>query len=87
LSENLTGRGEVKKLDPATLRTGRHRIRTVHWKSKLDPITYFHNYDRCSGTRKYYITIKELAHSYTIIFVSAGAFGTGIGQFLRYLGS
>jgi hypothetical protein len=87
LSENLTGRGETEKLDPALSWVGRHRLRTVHRKSKLDPITYIYSYDGRTGTREYYITYQELAYSYSIILISATAFGTGIGQFLRYFWS
>lgn len=81
-----SNRKQDKKLDSNGGGPGRHRLGTVHWQSKLDIIAYLHSYDGCSRTRTNYISYKELTHSYSIILVSAVAFGTGLGQLLRFLG-
>jgi hypothetical protein len=49
----------------------------------LDPITYLHVDDRLSYGGYNFITAKELAHSYILIFLSAGGCGIGLGQALE----
>ena len=73
---------QAKELDIVDSRSPRHRIPAVHWTSKLGSITYLQFNDGKSYGSEYYITVEELAHALTIIFVSAGGFGIGIGQLL-----
>jgi hypothetical protein len=85
LREYRRGRHEVKKLDTIIRRISRYGISAIHRSGKLAPVTYIRVYDRRSGASTYYITPKEFAHNVAIIFISAGAFGLGIGQCISEL--
>lgn len=60
-------------------------LSAVHRKSKLAFITYLQFDDGGAGTGQYYISDKEFTHRIAIICVSAGGFGTGIGEIVAKL--
>lgn len=63
--------------------SGGNRISTVHERNKLDSTTYFYTYDRGAWRSRVDFDIKELIHSSTIIIVSVGGFGIGVGLILE----
>lgn len=75
-------RRQEEKLDSIYLRTVRYWLSAIYEQCKLDPVTYLHVNDRLAYGGYNYITDKELAHSLTLILLSAGGAGIGIGQLL-----
>jgi hypothetical protein len=80
LREEKEGRRGVKKLGPAYRWYNWHRLSTVHSTSKLDSISSVHSDVKYSWSSPTYLTHKEFTNRLAIIFISAGAFGIGIGQ-------
>ena len=78
-------RHKVKKLDIASSWFNRNRLPAIYRRPELDFVNYLHVNDGCTGSRQSYISDKELAHCIAIIFISAGAFGAGIGQIVLIL--
>lgn len=76
------GRHQAPKLGITYRRTYRNWISAIHRASKLDSITYIQFHDRGAWSSEYYITTKELTHSFAVILVSAGAFGIGLGELI-----
>jgi hypothetical protein len=73
-------RHQDKKLDSPNRWFSWNRLSTIHWRSKLDFVTYIHINDWRTGRRYNYLTYKEFTHSVTVAVISAGLFGIGIGQ-------
>lgn len=84
LRENKRRRQD-KKLDSTFRRTSRNWISTVYRRGKLAPVAYIHFHDRRTGSYQCYITYQEFTHSITISFISAAAFGIGLGQLITGL--
>lgn len=82
MSGNKEGRQrrQTKKLGIAYFWTGRHRLPTVHWTSKLAFTPYIYFDGRCPRSGIHYISYKKFTHYLAIIFTSAGLFGIGIGE-------
>jgi hypothetical protein len=81
LSENKRGR-KVKKLDSISSWFSRHWLSAMDRRSKLDFTSYIYYYDGRSWRYDTFITYQEFAHRVTIVFISAGIFGAGVGQLL-----
>jgi hypothetical protein len=79
LREKGTGQS-VKKLDFTLRGISRYCLSAVYWTDKYSAITYFYSDVGSSRIGPYYITYQELTNRIAIIFVSAGVFGTGVGQ-------
>jgi hypothetical protein len=76
-------RRETQKLDTINSRSVRHRVSAVHRRNRLGIVTYFYVNDWRTYAHYNSISPTELTHSLTIIFISAAAFGTGIGLLLQ----
>jgi hypothetical protein len=79
LREKRTGY-TVKKLDLTFRRISGYCVSAMDRADKYSPITYFYSNVWSSRIGPYYITYQELTNRLAIIFVSAGIFGTGVGQ-------
>ena len=72
----------VKKVDTTNSGIIWDGIPAVHRANQLDFTPRIHSYDGSTWTDRTFITYKEFTHSLTIIFISATAFGTGIGAII-----
>lgn len=75
-------RHQAQELDSLIGRSIRYWLRTIYRRSRLEITSYFYfnDWDPRFGIPA--ITFKELTHRLTIIFISAGVTGIGIGQIL-----
>jgi hypothetical protein len=75
-------RRPAKKLDSVNSRSSWYRLSAMDWRSKLGSITYFYDNDRGAWSSPNYFTHQEFANRITIVVLSAGTFGTGLGQII-----
>ena len=72
-------------LDRFSLWTSGNRVSTVVGKHKLYFTRYLYSANRSTRVYKFLVVDKKLIHRIAIIFVSAAAFGIGLGQCISEL--
>lgn len=84
MSEERTG-FTVKKLGFISRWINRYCLSAMDWRYQYSFTAYLLSDDRSPRPGPHYLTYSQLAHRFTIILISTGACGIGIGQVVAEL--
>jgi hypothetical protein len=73
-------RHQAKKLDSLIGWSIRDWLSAIYWRDKLGTSPYFYIYDGSPGSHQYNLSYKEFSYHITVILISGGIFGAGIGE-------